>query len=88
MSLSKLIGKIGMKSILFSLFLLYTEAAAIVDRCPKQCECESQMDNTAAVYCNRGSIDDSSFYRILETAPDRTSLLEIRGSSKKPNNFR
>lgn len=58
------------------------------DNCPKLCECELQSDHTIAVYCNRGGINDTVFYKILESASDRTSLLEISAPFNRPNNFR
>ncbi|KAI6182611.1 hypothetical protein M3Y97_00399200 [Aphelenchoides bicaudatus] len=78
-----------MKSLLYLLLSFScVRSISISNNCPKLCECELQADATTAVYCNRGGINDTNFYRILETAPTQISLLEIVGPEHRPNNFR
>lgn len=62
--------------------------SATIDKCPKQCECELQSDQTVAVYCNRGGVNDTVFYRILEFVPEHASLLKISAPIHRPNSFR
>ena len=74
----------------WSTIFLVAFAAAFksVDSCPKMCECSQRADDELDVRCERGGLDDTDFYRLLEATPKSATSLRIAAPAHRPNAFR